>query len=99
MSSGRKHTPRPNPLDQSQAISYRNHRKSLGYFSHLAPLILFPFTKRQSQKGKRAQCPSEYAPARGITSGKANLRNSASEQHRSEETSQQWRAASNIAPI
>ena len=41
------HTFHPNPL----AISYRNHHKSLAYFSHLAPLILFVFTKRQTQKG------------------------------------------------
>ena len=37
------HTPHPTPLDSSLAISYRNHRKSLAYFSHLAPLILFFF--------------------------------------------------------
>ena len=30
------------------AISYKNHQKSLAYFSHLAPLILLIFTKRQS---------------------------------------------------
>ena len=46
MAGGRTHTPHPTPL----AISYRNHHKSLAYFSHLAPLILFFFTKRQSQK-------------------------------------------------
>ena len=46
MAGGRMHTPHPTP----QAISYRNHQKSLAYFSHLAPLILFFFTKRQSQK-------------------------------------------------
>ena len=45
------HTPHPNPLDASHAIIYRNHQKSLAYFSHLAPLILFFFTKRQIQKG------------------------------------------------
>ena len=38
----------PTPLD----ISYRNHQNSLAYFSHLAPLILFFFTKRRSQKGR-----------------------------------------------
>ena len=48
MVGGRMHTPHPTLL----AISYRNHLKSLAYFSHLAPLILFFFTKRQSQKGR-----------------------------------------------
>ena len=38
------------PSSYPLAISYRNHQKSLTYFSHLAPLILFFFTKRQSQK-------------------------------------------------
>ena len=41
MPSGRIHSPYPNPLDPLLAISYRNHQKSLVYFSHLAPLILF----------------------------------------------------------
>ena len=36
------------------AISYRNHQKSLACFSHLEPLTLFFFTKRQSEKGGRA---------------------------------------------
>ena len=39
------------PLDPPLAISYRNHQKSVAYFSHLAPLVLFFFTERQSQKG------------------------------------------------
>ena len=47
MAGGRMHTPHPTTL----AVSYRNHQKSLAYFSHLAPLILFLFTKRRSQKG------------------------------------------------
>ena len=46
MAGGRVHTPHPTPL----AISYRNHQKSLAYFSHLAPLISFFFTKGHSQK-------------------------------------------------
>ena len=46
MAGGGRIPPHPTPL----AISYRNHQKSLAYFSHLAPLILFFFTKRQSQK-------------------------------------------------
>ena len=41
------HTLHPTPL----AISYRNHQKSLAYFSHLASFILFFFTTRRSQKG------------------------------------------------
>ena len=44
-------------LDPPQAISYRSHQKSLAYFSHSAPLVLFCFTKRQSQKGGMVQCP------------------------------------------
>ena len=39
------------PLDPPLAISYRNHQKSQAYFSHLALLALFFFTKRRSQKG------------------------------------------------
>ena len=60
MDSGRMHTPRPTRLDPPLAISYRKHQKSLTYFNHLAPLISFFFTKRQSQKGGAevmAQCP------------------------------------------
>ena len=50
------------PLDPPLAISYRDHQKSLAYFSHLAPLTLFFFTKRQSHKEEAmAQCPSKYA--------------------------------------
>ena len=45
-------------LGPSLAISYRNHHKSLAYFSHLAPLVLFFFTKRRSQMGGGSiQCP------------------------------------------
>ena len=51
MAGGRMHAPHPTPLYPRQAISYRiNLQKSLAYFSHLAPLILFFFTKGQSQK-------------------------------------------------
>ena len=46
MVGGRMHTPHPIPL----AISYRNHPNIVACFSHLAPIILFFFTKRQSQK-------------------------------------------------
>ena len=39
------------PSSYPPAINYRNHQKSLAYFNHLAPLVLFVFTTRQSQKG------------------------------------------------
>ena len=45
------------PLDPSLAISYKNHRKSLAYFSHLARLILFFFTKRQKKGGGGHNAP------------------------------------------
>ena len=58
MSGGGMHTPHLTFL----AISYRNHQKSLAYFSHLAPLILFIFTKRQSQGGGHGtMLPPKYA--------------------------------------
>ena len=64
MAGGKMHSPHRIPLNPSLAISYRNHQKSVAYFSHLAPLILFIFTKKQSQKGGMAQCfpPPKYAP-------------------------------------
>ena len=37
--------PHPTPLDLPLSISYKNHPKNLAYFSHLAPLVLFLFTK------------------------------------------------------
>ena len=43
-------------------ISYRYHQKTLAYFSHLAPLLLFFFTKRQSQKKGHGTMPPTYAP-------------------------------------
>ena len=47
------HIPYPTPLDSPQAISYRNHPKMSGiFFCLLAPLVLFYFTKKQSQKGE-----------------------------------------------
>ena len=42
-------TPHPTPLDPPLAINYRNHQKSLVYFSHLTPLISF-LRKGLSQK-------------------------------------------------
>ena len=50
MAGERMHTPHSTPLGPQLAISYRNHQKSLAYFSHVAPLVLFFFTKRQIQK-------------------------------------------------
>ena len=54
MVGGRIHTSHLTPLDLPLAISYRKHQKSLAYFSHLAPQILFfyIFVERQSQKQK-----------------------------------------------
>ena len=51
MADGRMHINHPTRLDSLLAISYRNHQKNLAYFSHLAPLVLLLFTKKQSQKG------------------------------------------------
>ena len=48
MAGERRHTPHPTPVYPPLAISYKNHQKSLAYFSHLAPLILLFVTKRQS---------------------------------------------------
>ena len=61
MAGRRMHTSHPTPLDPPLTISYRNHQKSLAYFSHLAPLILLFFTKRQSQKGGDGTMPPKYA--------------------------------------
>ena len=64
MAGGRMHTPHCTLLETPLAISCRNHQKSLAYFSHLAPLILFCFTKRQSQKrGAWHNALLKYAPA------------------------------------
>ena len=65
MARGRIHIPHPTLLDSSLAISYRNHQKNLAYFSHLAPSVVFLFTKRQSEKGRGAWYNgpvSKYAP-------------------------------------
>ena len=52
MANRRIHTPRSfYPLDPPLAINYGNHQKSLVYFSHLVPLILFYFTKKPNQTG------------------------------------------------
>ena len=66
MAGGRMHILYPTPLDSLLAISYRNHQKNLEYFSHLAPLVLLFFTKRQSQRGGEGAWhngpASKYAP-------------------------------------
>ena len=61
---GRMHTPHPTLLDPTLAIIYRNHQKSLAYFIHLEPSVLFIFTK-ESQKGSHCTMPSppKYARA------------------------------------
>ena len=54
------------PLDPPLAISYKNHQNSLAYFNHLAPLILFCFTKRQIEsKGEKTwpNAPLTYVPS------------------------------------
>ena len=50
MAGEKMHNPHPTLLDPPLAMSDRNHQKSLAYFSHLAPLVLLFFTKRQNQK-------------------------------------------------
>ena len=50
--SGRRHTPHPNPLGPLLAINYNNHQKSMAYFSHMAPLILLIFYKKNIVKRK-----------------------------------------------
>ena len=51
MAGGRMHIPRPTPLDSPLTISYRNHQKSLTYFCHLAPLVLFFLLKGRVKRG------------------------------------------------
>ena len=55
-SSDRKSRSR-NSLDPPLAISYKDHQKSLAYFSRLEPSFLFFFTKKQSQKGGHGPMP------------------------------------------
>ena len=50
MAGGRMHTPHLTP-DPPLTISYKNHGKSLAYFSHFAPLILFFFLLKGRVKG------------------------------------------------
>ena len=51
MAGGRMHSSHPTPLYPPLAISYRNYQKSLAYFSHLAPLILFILLKGRVKRG------------------------------------------------
>ena len=46
------------PLDPPLAIGYEKYQKSLEYFRHLVPIVLFFFTKRQRQKGRHGNMPS-----------------------------------------
>ena len=64
MAGGRMHISHPIPLDPPLAISYGKHQKSLAYFNHLAPLVLFFFTKRRSKSwgGMAQRPPLKYAP-------------------------------------
>ena len=62
MAGGKMHTLHPTPLSPPQAISYRNHHKTLAYFSHMAPLILFFFIKKQSQGGGERHGPMPSFP-------------------------------------
>ena len=55
MADERMHAPHLIPLDLPLAIGYKNHqicKSGIPYFSYLAPLVLFFFNKRRSQKGR-----------------------------------------------
>ena len=43
MAGERMHASHNTPLDPLLTTSYKNHQKSLAYFSHLPTLILFSF--------------------------------------------------------
>ena len=73
MAGGRMHIPHSIPLDLPLAISYRNHQKSLTYFSHLAPLVLFFFTKRQRQKGGGGAWHNVFTENIGIINSKKKV--------------------------
>ena len=69
MAGERMHIPHPTPLYPPLAISYRNYQKSLAYFSHLAPLILF-FYEKAKLKGVawlNATPTHKYAPVCNLT--------------------------------
>ena len=75
MAGGRMHTPHPTPLNPPLAMSYRNHQKSLAYFSYLAPLTLFFLLKERIKRGwGMAQCsPPKFAPVRKCAIFRAKL--------------------------
>ena len=58
MAGGKMHTPHLTP-GSVPGYKHQKPSKESAYSSHLAPLTLFFFTKRQSQKGGwgMAQCP------------------------------------------
>ena len=59
MADGRMHAPHPTPLYPPLAISYRNHQKSLAYFSHLIITIssFVLFYQKAESKGGRGHGP------------------------------------------
>ena len=60
MAGGRMHTPHPTP---DHKFLHKSSKES-GNFSHLAPLVLFFFTKKQSEEGGYGtMAPPEYGPA------------------------------------
>ena len=79
MAGGRMHTPHPTPLDPPLAMSYRNHQKSLAYFSYWAPLILFFLLKDRVKRGGMPQCPPRNVSRTPWGCGHPGLRNSETE--------------------
>ena len=73
MTGRRMHTSHSSPTPPGSAPDHKLQKpskESLAYFSHLAPLVLFFFTKKQSQKGEAwhngfAPLP-KYAPAQEL---------------------------------
>ena len=67
MAGGRMYTPYPSPPGSAPGHKPPKPSKESGIFqqfSHLAPLILFFFTERQSQGGAwHNALPPKYAPA------------------------------------
>ena len=70
MAGGWMYAPHPTPLDPPLAISYRNHQKSLAYFIHLAPVVLFFLLKGRVKRGRgTAQCPLNTLLPRSLRLG------------------------------
>ena len=57
------------PLDPSLALSYKNHQKSLAYFSHSAPLILFFLLKEVKRGGAWHNAPLNMLLPRSLRLG------------------------------